>query len=172
MPLARPLWWIWRIWQRQALHPGTIQHRWQAHVSFWQFPHGRCQRTQPAHPTVRDNQRALTTNKKCIPTPARITPATHQTQQYQPNWHSINDNNNNANTPETDTNIFYTQWGDTMHPTKWPKPVRLALQNFSRWLQWNNNKKIRAIWQFLNEKHIDIFLTIENNVAWHCIPAT
>jgi len=39
-------------------------------------------------------------------------------------------------------------------------------------MQWNNNQKNQAIWQFLNDKHIDIFLTTENNVAWHCITTT
>jgi len=49
--------------------------------------------------------------------------------------------------------------------------VRLVLQNFGGWPQWNNHQKNQIIRQFLNNKHIDIFLTTENNVVRHCIPA-
>jgi len=98
-------------------------------------------------------------------------PATTQTQQQYSNQHSVNDNNNTARIPEPATNTFYTQWDDTMQPTKRPNTVRLVLQNFGRWPQWNNNQKNQIIQQFLNDKHINIFLTTENNVAWHHIPA-
>ncbi len=104
--------------------------------------------------------------------PTRPTPATQQTQHHQPYLHSLNDNNNNARPPEPNIDTFYTQWGDIMHPTKQLSTVRLALQNFGGWPQWNNNNKNQAIQQFLNDKHIDIFLTTENNMAWHCILTT
>jgi len=106
-----------------------------------------------------------------IRTPTRTTLATNQTWWQHPNWHSNDNNNNTARIPEPATDTFYTQWGNTMHPTKRPNMVRLVLQNFGRWLQWNNNQKNQIIWQFLNKMHINIFLTMENNVAWHCILA-
>jgi len=80
-------------------------------------------------------------------------------------------NNNHNTTSNQPTDTYYTPWGDTNQLEKRPQTVQLALQNFGGWPQWNNHHKNQAIWQFLNEKTIDIFITTKNNVAWHHIPA-
>jgi len=40
---------------------------------------------------------------------------------------------------------FYTPWGNLIQPVKQPQTIRLALQNFGGWPQWNNHYKNQAI---------------------------
>jgi len=64
---------------------------------------------------------------------------THLTDTPQPNQHRVNDTNNNPMPPEPNIDTFYKSWGDNMQPTKQTQTMHLVLQNFGRWLQWNNN---------------------------------
>jgi len=100
-----------------------------------------------------------------------------QNQQIQPSreteqvqQQNINVTNINPTDTEPNTNSFYNSWGDTLPHPKPAGSVRLAMQNFGGWPQWNKNPKNEMIRQYLNEKNIDIFITMENNVAWHKIP--
>jgi len=90
---------------------------------------------------------------------------TAQAHQY-----NINVTNINSIPTKPNTNSFYNSWGDNLLQPKLANTVHLVLQNFGGWPQWNKNKKNKTIQQYLNEENINIFITMENNVAWHQIP--
>jgi len=67
----------------------------------------------------------------------------------------------------TEEDKFHLTWGNPMCPTKQAQTMQLVLQNVGGWLQRNTHQKNQIIQQFIEDKNIDIFLTMENNVAWN-----
>jgi len=79
--------------------------------------------------------------------------------------HTINVTDITLIPTKPNNNSFYNSWGDTLPDPKLARTVHLALQNFREWPQWNKHQKTK----YINEKDINIFVTMENNVAWHKI---
>jgi len=146
-------------------------------MSSQQLPYGGCQHTEMRGPiqtgvpggmgtqvvTYHTSKHARANNK--------INQNTQNTKELEhAQQQIINVTNINSIPTEPHTSSFYNSWGDTLSDPKLAGTVYLALQNFGRWPQWNKHQKNETIRQYLNEKNIDIFVTTENNMAWHRIP--
>jgi len=80
------------------------------------------------------------------------TPATTPPAQHQP------------------LNSYLHPWGDQLQLPKPPDTLWICLQNFGGWPQAAKQQKNDNIRGFINLAEIDIFLTTENNIAWHKLP--
>jgi len=67
---------------------------------------------------------------------------------------------------------YINPWGDHLETPKPPDTVQICLQNFGGWPKSIKNQKNNNIHWFVNTAEIDIFLTTENNLAWHKLPST
>ena len=65
---------------------------------------------------------------------------------------------------------YLNPWGDQLQLPKPPDTLRICLQNFGGWPQTTKQQKNDNIRGFVNSAEIDIFLTTENNIAWHKLP--
>jgi len=141
--------------------------------------HGRCQQYQmrepiaPGGPQVGGTPARNPNRPNMNQNTTTLTNTMAQSQEtIQPNQLNVIDSNNHDTTLNQPTDTYYTPWGNNIQLDKRPQTVRLALQNFGRWPQWNNHYKNQAIRQFFNKKQSNIFLTTKNNVAWHQILAS
>jgi len=128
---------------------------------------------EPAHARVPSGMGTQAVNHNSNE-PVQINKETNQNtpnymEMIQANQYNINVTNINPTPIKPNTNSFYNSWGDLPNP-KPANMVHLALQNFGGWPQWNKNQKNETIQQYLNKKNIDIFIIMENNMAWHQIP--
>jgi len=66
---------------------------------------------------------------------------------------------------------YLSPWGDHLQQPKPPNTFQICLQSFGGWPTSAKVQKNDNIHHFVNSAEVDVFLTTENNVAWHKIPA-
>jgi len=77
-----------------------------------------------------------------------------------------------ANTnPNQPLDNYLSPWCDHFQQPKPPNTFRICLQNFGGWPMSAKAQKNNNICCFVNSAEVSIFLTTENNMAWHKIPA-
>jgi len=154
---------------RPTIQPGTRKHGigtiWRQHwhawtMSSWRLPHGGCQltemrgQTQSKVPGGTGTQAANHHNYEHASTNDKWNQNTQTLMEMeQVQQQNINVTNINSIPTKPNTNSFYNSWGDTLPHPKLAGSVRLAMQNFGGWPQWNKNPKNKTIWQYLNKKY-------------------
>jgi len=135
-------------WKKIAM---TLQMTCLPHnTSHWQFPDGSCQYTKMRTPINASGH-----NSRGMPgrdqTQSQLPWTQEQNNHRVPNHHTeqldqnrVNKLTNDSTTIKTNSNPFYTSWGDHLPTIKQPNTIWLVIQDFGGWPQWNNNPKTRS----------------------------
>jgi len=134
--------------QQAQMH--TMENHSETTADHWQQPHN--QTTATNNTTIWLNAHdSMNTNREIQELPLLPIPA--------------------PQTMDAISNPYINPWGDCLEQPKPSDMVQICLQNFGSWPKSRKHQKNDNIRRFVNSAEIDIFLTTENNLAWHKLPS-